>query len=75
MRILLALMLLIAVAACGRSGLADMEDYELQKKAEECIEKRPTTPGMGHACENIRKECVNRRKEIGRYVCPTTFGY
>ncbi len=68
--LLLISVLSILLAACdSNSKLRSMSDHELAEKHGECLDKKPTAPGYATACENFRKECDRRRKELGSFVC------
>ncbi|WP_053981678.1 hypothetical protein [Marinagarivorans algicola] len=58
----------IAISACGKGSLAELDNIEIAAKHDECVRKAPTSPGRVTACENIRKECESRRKK-GNYAC------
>ncbi|MDN3637956.1 hypothetical protein QWY82_03945 [Simiduia curdlanivorans] len=65
--ILLATALLLV--ACEPSRIERMSDFELSERYDYCLEKKPTAPGKATACENLRRECERRKRELGSYVC------
>ena len=66
--LLLATLLL---ASCEQqTGLSDLVDYELVERVNECIRVKDPSPGLGLACENVRKECERRNEQSIIDVCP-----
>lgn len=57
------------VGCDGNSKIKKMTDYELSERNSECVMNKPTAPGVATGCENIRKECNRRRKELKIYAC------
>ena len=55
----------------GGSKLQQMPDFELSEKYAICLDKNPTSPGKVTACENLRRECEQRREQLGSFVCRT----
>lgn len=70
LRIISLIIITLLMTACGDdSKIQSMDDYDLAQRYGECLDRRPTAPGKVQACENLRKECDRRKKELGRYVC------
>lgn len=64
------LVLTLVLWGCDRhTGTRGLSDYELSERHTECLERQPTAPGEAQACENIRKECDRRKRELGLYLC------
>ncbi len=55
--------------ACGDSKLAKMDDYDLSESYGQCLDRKPTSPGKVQACENLRKECEQRKQDRGYFIC------
>lgn len=60
---------LIAVSAGCDRKIEKMSNQELQGKSTECQNAENPSAAMGFACENYKRECDRRRKEMGRYIC------
>lgn len=60
----------VLLAGCGKSGLSDMSDFDLEQKYGYCLDHQPTAPGKATACENLRKECEIRASN-DNFVCRT----
>lgn len=68
--ILTLLIILSGLFACsGDTPLNRLSDFDLAEKNKECFTRKPTAPGAMLACENIRRECDRRHKELGNYIC------
>jgi hypothetical protein len=60
----------LGLLACrGEAPLSQLSDYELAERHKECIKRKPTAPGAVMACENIRRECDRRHRDLGNYIC------
>ncbi|MGH1470359.1 MAG: hypothetical protein ACRBCS_04150 [Cellvibrionaceae bacterium] len=69
-RLLLIAFSFLLLASCGgNSKMKGMSDFELAQKNSACLSGKPTAPGKATACENVRKECERRRKELKNYAC------
>lgn len=68
-RVIFLIFLTLLMMGCSDSKIQSMEDYDLAKGYGECLDRKPTAPGKVQACENLRKECERRKKELGSYVC------
>ncbi|MEC8429600.1 MAG: hypothetical protein VXZ35_14280 [Pseudomonadota bacterium] len=69
MRIVVVTLVLL-LAGCERdTALTRMSDYDLAERYGFCLDREPTAPGKAQACENLRRECERRKKELGSYVC------
>ena len=67
---LLCVFLIAALlVACEPSRIEQMSDFELSERYDYCLEKKPTAPGKATACENLRRECERRKRELGSYIC------
>jgi|GEM_PF-860554 len=51
-----------------KNGISDLSHQELARKNDQCVTNEPTAPGRVTACENIKKECLKRRKQ-GVHFC------
>lgn len=71
LRLPLGLLCATFLAACEPSRIEQMSDYELSERYDYCLDRKPTAPGKATACENLRRECERRRKELGSFVCRT----
>ena len=71
MKPLFLVALCAALFACGDSKIRSMDDYELSERYGKCLDNKPSAPGSATACENLRKECERRRRELGFFVCRT----
>lgn len=69
MRVLIALLCITALSACGDSKFADIPQSELQNRYSECENASSLSPGGAITCDNIRRECERRAKDKGRKVC------
>lgn len=68
-RSIFAFFIMVALlAGCDGGKMQGMSNPELAAKHDECVRKDPSSPGRVTACENIKKECANRRKD-GNYAC------
>jgi len=67
--LLISLAVFALVGCEGNSKMKKMSDFELAKKNSTCLIGKPTAPGKATACENVRKECERRRKELKNYAC------
>ncbi|MBB3169853.1 hypothetical protein [Simiduia aestuariiviva] len=70
-RTLLLALLSWLISACEPSRIERMSDFELSERYSNCLEKKPTAPGYATACENMRRECERRKRELGTFVCPS----
>lgn len=69
---LLTVLSAVGLGGCGGdSKIQGMSDYDLSERYSHCLDHEPTAPGQGQICENLRRECESRRKELGRFVCRT----
>ncbi len=69
MRIMLALLSITLLSACGDSKFAEISQSELQNRYYECENADSLSPGAAITCDNIRRECERRAKDKGRKVC------
>ncbi len=67
--LLILLATFVLIGCEGNSKMKAMSDFELAQKNSACLIGKPTAPGKATACENIRKECDRRRKELKIYAC------
>lgn len=69
-RFILAALSVVLLTACGgKSKMKGLSDFDLAQKNSACLSGKPTAPGKATACENVRKECERRRKELKNYAC------
>ncbi|AFU99681.2 lipoprotein [Simiduia agarivorans SA1 = DSM 21679] len=59
----------LLMVACEPSRIERMSDYELGERYSNCLDNKPTAPGVATACENLRRECERRKQELGSFVC------
>ncbi len=64
-----ALASLLLLTACGDSAMEAMPDKELAKRYGQCLDKEPSSPGYATSCENMRKECERRERELSKFIC------
>lgn len=69
MRIVAVISALLLMACEGDTTLTRMSDYDLAERYGFCLDREPTAPGKAQACENLRRECERRKKELGSYIC------
>ncbi len=62
------ILFLSAVLSGCKNGISDLSHQELASKNDQCVTNEPTAPGRVTACENIKKECLKRRKQ-GVHFC------
>ncbi len=60
--------LVLFTVGCEKE-IEKVSNVKLREKWQECEYTRNPAPAMGFACENYRKECERRRKELKRNVC------
>ena len=65
--------LMILVMGCGllsacENKMGSIPDDELADIMHECRSVNEQSPGMAIKCDNIARECSNRRED-GNYVC------
>lgn len=65
----LLLLSALLLLACEPSRIERMSDYELGERYGNCLDNKPTAPGVATACENLRRECERRKQELGSFVC------
>mgnify|MGYP005723644493 CR=1 FL=1 len=59
----------ILLISCGDSKFADLPASDLQDRYYECENSSTMSPGAAITCDNIRRECKRRAKDMGRKVC------
>ena len=69
MRVVLSLLSITLLSACGDSKFADMPQSELQNRYSECENASSLSPGAAITCDNSRRECEKRAGDKGRKVC------
>lgn len=69
MRILLTLIATFSMGGCADSKFADLSQSELQDRYSQCENASSLSPGGAITCDNIRRECDRRAKDMGRTVC------
>ncbi len=69
-RTLFFLATLVLLSACDQqSTLKSLPDFSLAERYGYCLDRQPTAPGKAQACENLRRECERRKRELGSYIC------
>ncbi len=64
---LLPLSIALTLGGCD-SRMNTMKDTDLQDRMYECHAALSQNPGFAISCDNVRRECLRRRKE-GKFLC------
>lgn len=66
--ITLSALSIIAVSGC-KGKMASMDNEKLVELRDQCYANSNPAPAMAQVCENVKKECLRRRKEEKNYSC------